>query len=138
LQLTIDGRAVPHDEVLGEVAVSARVGARETPPDALGEELGGANPFAVAEQLAAGAATPSTRRQYAAIDRSFADWLRDQLGRPPTVTDVHSDAIAAYARLLETSGGRGGGPAAPTTRRIYLSMIPRWPASSATTTSPPA
>src|SRR5918912_1943560 len=88
-----------------------------------GEGLEAANLFAVAGQLAARAATPATRRQYAAIYRSFADWLREQLGRPPTVADVGADAIAAYARFLERAGGRGGGPAAPATRRIYLSMI---------------
>src|SRR3954451_19555281 len=88
-----------------------------------GERLDGANLFAVAEQLAARAATSATRRQYAAIYRSFADWLREQLGRPPTVADLDADAIAAYARFLERAGGRGGGPAAPATRRIYLSMV---------------
>src|SRR4051812_6308266 len=88
-----------------------------------GESLEGANLFAVAAQLAARAATRSTRRQYAAIYRSFGDWLREQLGRPPTVADLDTDAIAAYARFLETAGGRVGGPAAPATRRIYLSMV---------------
>jgi integrase/recombinase XerD len=123
LQLTIDGRPVPHDEVLAELQVVSRAGARETTAVEVGEGLEHANLFAVAEQLTARAATPSTRRQYAAIYRSFGDWLRAQLGRPPTVADVHADAIAAYARFLETAGGRGGGPAAPATRRIYLSMI---------------
>src|SRR5206468_5941818 len=94
--------------------------AREPAVGAVGEGLESANLYAVAEQLAARAATPATRRQYAAIYRSFADWLRAQLGRPPTVADVDADAIAAYARFLETAGGRGGGPAAPATRRIYL------------------
>src|SRR4051794_18051806 len=92
------------------------------PAGEVGESLEGANLFAVAAQLAARAATPSTRRQYAAIYRSFGDWLREQLGRPPTVADLDADAIAAYARFLETAGGRGGGPAALATRRIYLSM----------------
>src|SRR4051794_37820240 len=36
---------------------------------------------------------------------------------------LDADAIAAYAGFLETAGGRGGGPAAPATRRIYLSMV---------------
>jgi site-specific recombinase XerD len=123
LQLTIDGRAVLHDEVLAELQVPARAGARGTPAGEVGEGLEGANLFAVAEQLAARAATPSTRRQYAAIYRSFGDWLREQLDRPPTVADLDADAIAAYARFLEAAGGRGGRPAAPATRRIYLSMV---------------
>jgi site-specific recombinase XerD len=103
--------------------LAARAGARETPAGEVGEGPERTNLFAVAEQLAARAATPSTRRQYAAIYRSFGDWLRGELGRPPTVEDLDADAIAAYARHLETAGGRGGRPAAPATRRIYLSMI---------------
>src|SRR4051812_37750125 len=121
--LTIDGRAVSHDEVLAELQVLSRAGARETTAVEVGEGLERANLFAVAEQLAARAATPSTRRQYAAIYRSFGDWLREQLGRPPAVADLDVDAIAAYARFPESAGGRGGGPAAPATRRIYLSMV---------------
>src|SRR4051812_40814646 len=93
------------------------------PAGEVGESLEGANLFAVAAQLAARAATPSTRRQYAAIYRSFGDWLREQLGRPPTVADIDADAIAAYARFLEIAGGRDGGPATPATRCIYLSMV---------------
>src|SRR3954451_5521552 len=123
LQLTIDGRAVPHDEVLAELQAVSRAGARQTPTVEAGEGLEHRNLFAVAEQLAARAATPSTRRQYAAIYRSFGDWLREQLDRPPTVAALDADAIAAYARFLETAGGRGGGPAALATRRIYLSMV---------------
>src|SRR3954447_25537953 len=101
----------------------SRARAREPTAVEVGEGLEHANLFAVAEQLAARAATPSTRRQYAANYRSFGDWLREQLGRPPTVADLDADAIATYARFLETTGGRGGGSAAPATRRIYLSMI---------------
>src|SRR3954454_17404815 len=123
LQLTIDGRAVPGGEVLAELKVFLRAGARETTVVEVGEGREQAILFAVAEQLAARAATPSTRRQYAAIYRSFGDWLREQLGRPPAVADLDADAIAAYARFLETAGGRRGGPAAPATRRIYLSMV---------------
>src|SRR3954447_5809001 len=104
LQLTIDGRAVPHDEVLAELQVLSRAGARATPAGAagargpraveVGEGLEHATLFAVAEQLAARAATPSTRRQCAAIYRSFGDWLGAQLGRPPTGAGLHADAIA--------------------------------------------
>src|SRR4051812_8809195 len=115
------GRAVPHDEVLAELEMLSRGRARDSGRRG-GEGPEHANLFAVAEQLTARAATPSTRRQYAAIYRSFGDWLREQLGRPPTVADLDADAIVAYARFLETAGGRGGGLAAPATRRLYLSM----------------
>ncbi len=39
------------------------------------------------------------------------------------VGDLDTDAIAAYARHLAISGGRGGRPAAPATSRVYISMI---------------
>ena len=39
------------------------------------------------------------------------------------VGDLDADVIAAYGRHLATSGGRGGGPAAPATVRVYLSMV---------------
>lgn len=55
LQLTIDGRAVAHADVVA--AAEARAG------DGVEEE----NPFAVGALLAARAATPATRRQYASI-----------------------------------------------------------------------
>src|SRR4051794_2553249 len=101
---TIDGAPCRTRRSARECSVSR---ARETRP-ASGCERGarGRDLFAVAVQLA----TLSTRRQYAAIYRSFGDWLRDQLSRLPTVVDVdvYADAIAAYARFLETSGGRGG------------------------------
>jgi len=60
---------------------------------------------AEAERIAARASTAGTRRQYASIYRSFATW------------------IAAYGRHLTAGGGRGGAPAAPTTVRVYVSMI---------------
>jgi hypothetical protein len=53
----------------------------------------------------------------------FADALRDELGRPPVVADVTADAIAAYSRQLEQHGGRGGGPTAPATRRVHVTML---------------
>ena len=81
------------------------------------------NLFGEAERIAARAASASTRRQYASIFRSFGDWLAGELGRPPMVGDLDTDAIAAYARHLATGGGRGGRPAAPATTRVYLSMI---------------
>ena len=81
------------------------------------------NLFGEAQRIAARAASASTRRQYAAIFRSFGDWLAAELGRPPLVGDLDTDAIAAYARHLATAGGRGGRPAAPATSRVYLSMI---------------
>ncbi len=122
LQLTIDGGAVRHAEVLaGELvpgAASAGAAVVLEEPDA--EAV---NFFAVAELIAARAAAPSTRRQYAAIFRSFGDWVAREAGRPPTVSDLGPDVIAAWGRHLERRGGRGGGPAAPATRRIYLSMV---------------
>jgi integrase len=81
------------------------------------------NLFGEAERIAARAASVSTRRQYRAIFRAFGDWLAGELGRPPVVDDVDTDVIAAYGRHLETSGGRGGRPAAPATVRVYLSMV---------------
>src|SRR3954469_24934591 len=110
LQLTIDGSAVPHDEVLAELQVLSRAGARGTTAVEVGEGLRDGHPFTAAGPLAARAATASTRRQYTAIYRSFGDWLRAQLGRPPIVADFDAAAIAAYARFLETVGGHRGGP----------------------------
>src|SRR5450631_4420249 len=81
------------------------------------------NLFGEAQRIAARAASASTRRQYAAIFRAFGDWLGGELGRPPVVGDLDTDAIAAYARHLAVAGGRGGRPAAPATSRVYLSMI---------------
>ena len=80
----------------------------------LKEELGQRNLFAVAERLASRAASPATRKQYASIYRSFGDWLMTELGRPPVVDDVNADAIAAWARHLETRvrGAGGAGHAA--------------------------
>jgi hypothetical protein len=109
LQLTIDGRAVPHDEVVrAGLELLTRAGARNA-AGGVGEELESANLFAVAEQLASRAATPSTRKQYAAIYRSFGDWLRAQLGRPPTVADFDADAIAAYAASSRRPAGAMAG-----------------------------
>jgi len=88
-------------------------------PAALAER----NLFGEAERIAARAASASTRRQYAAIFRAFGDWLAGELGRPPVVGDLDVDVVAAYGRHLATCGGRGGGPAAPATVRVYLSMV---------------
>ncbi len=82
-----------------------------------GAELAQANLYAVAELVAARAPRESSRRQYRLIFRRFADVLRDELGRPPLVADLTADTIAAYARQLEASGGRGGRPTALATRR---------------------
>jgi integrase len=81
------------------------------------------NLFGEAERIAARAASASTRRQYASIFRAFGDWLAGELGRPPLVADLDTDAIAAYGRHLASAGGRGGRPAAPATSRVYVSMI---------------
>ena len=88
-----------------------------------GEELLGANLYAVIEMIAARAPRASSARQYLAIYTRFADRLRAELGRPPVVADVTVDAIAAYSRELERHGGRGGGPCAPATRRAHLMML---------------
>ena len=69
----------------------------------MGEGLERRNLFAVAEQLAARAATPSTRRQYAAIYRSFGDWP-GRVGRPPVVGDL--DAIVALDRAVAAAAAR--------------------------------
>jgi integrase len=79
--------------------------------------------FAEAHRIAARAASASTRRQYGAIFRAFGDWLASELGRPPVARDLDADVIAAYGRHLSARGGRGGGPAALATVRVYLSMI---------------
>ncbi len=132
LQLTIDDRAVPHDEVLAAVEVLeaeqvlTRALAREETAGEVGEglPLEPENLYAAGERIALRAASASTRRQYASIYRAFGDWIRSELDRPPTGEDLHGDAIAAYARHLDTQGGRGGRPAALATRRVYLSVQP--------------
>jgi integrase len=109
------------DGELAEASVTAPVRSPPPPPDR--PELQQRNLFAEAERIAARAASASTRRQYAAIFRSFGDWLAAQLGRPPRVGDLDADVIAAYGRHLALAGGRGGRPAAPATARVYLSML---------------
>ncbi len=109
------------DGELAEASVSASVLSPPPPPATTGLEE--RNLFAEAERIAARAASASTRRQYAAIFRSFGDWLASQLGRPPLVGDLDADVIAAYGRHLALGGGRGGRPAAPATARVYLSML---------------
>jgi site-specific recombinase XerD len=88
-----------------------------------GDELAARNLFGEANRIAARASSPGTRRLYAAIYRTFADWLREQLGRPPVVGDLDADVIASYMRHLQESGGRRGGPAAPATARVYISLV---------------
>ena len=90
---------------------------------AVWDVLGERNLFGEADRIAARAASAGTRRQYAAIYRAFAHWLREQLDRPPVVGDLDADVIAAYGRYLATCGGRGGRPAAPATARVYISMV---------------
>ena len=60
--------------------------------------LEGRSLFGEAQRIAARAASASTRRSYAAIFRAFGDWLVGELGRPPLVADLGTEAIAAYAR----------------------------------------
>ncbi len=141
LQLTLDGRAVADVDVvleyrpepagsaalefLGELLDEHEVGEE---PDPLGLALAPAgareeNLYVAGERLAARAASPATRKQYASIYRTFGDWLRAELDRPPVTSDLTGDAIAAFGRHLEVHGGRGGGPASPATRRVYLNMV---------------
>jgi len=102
-------------------AVSATALSPSPPLDPSG--LQERNLFGEAQRIAARAATATTRRQYAAIFRSFGDWLAAELGRPPVVGDLDADVIAGYGRHLALAGGRGGRPAAPATARVYLSML---------------
>jgi len=110
-----------------ELVTSAGVAASAAPlspsPPPLAPGLEARNLFGEAERIAARAASASTRRQYGAIFRAFGDWLAGELGRPPLVGDLDADVIAAYGRHLAERGGRGGGPAAPATVRVYLSMV---------------
>jgi hypothetical protein len=121
LPLTAAETAAEFELVDGELVASSSALSPSPPPAA--SALEERNLFAEAERIAARAATASTRRQYAAIFRAFGDWLAGELGRPPVVGDLDADVIAAYARHLATSGGRGGGPAAPATVLVYLSMV---------------
>ena len=111
----VDGALVAGEGI--EVLTPAIVGA------GVADQLALRNLFGEADRIAARASTAGTRRQYAAIYRTFAHWLREQLGRPPLVEDLDADVIAAYARHLATSGGRGGRPAASATARVYVSMV---------------
>jgi len=135
LQLSIDGDAGPPVDVVLEGGPGPAAAAIEVLEQEL--EVGEAeqvlelelalapagareeNLYLAGERLAARAASPATRRQYASIYRTFGDWLRAELDRPPVTSDLTGDAIAAFGRRLETAGGRGGGPAAPATRRVY-------------------
>jgi len=65
----------------------------------------------------------ATRRQYRIIYGGLCSWLAGQLGRVPTVADATGDALAAYLRHLERSGGRDGGGARPATLRVYGAML---------------
>ena len=96
---------------------------RGSPELPAGDELGGANLYAVLELVAARAARASSARQYRSIYTRFANALRDELGRAPLVADLTADAIAAYGHELERHGGRGGGEASPATRRAHLTML---------------
>ncbi len=133
LQLTLDGGARPHLDIVAEsgpepsaaaaVLVAELVDAADL-ADALevGEEQTGLelepalarvdareeNLYLAGELLAAREASPATRRQYASIYRSFGGWLRGELDRPPMTKDLTADAIGAFARHLEARGGRGG------------------------------
>ena len=159
-QLTIDGGAVAHEEVVAEKALEPAAAAGELVDGLVevGEEAEALEPgvplaracaggveenlYLAGERLAARAASPATRRQYASIYRTLGDWLRGELDRPPTTADLTADAIAAFARHLEMSGGRGGGPdlraprASPRPVRSPRRSPPR-PSTSSSTTPPP-
>ncbi|MBA2715543.1 MAG: hypothetical protein H0U51_00485 [Propionibacteriales bacterium] len=142
LQLTLEGGAVAHGgivlgygpepagsaalELLGEVLGEHELEVGEEPePLELALAPAGApveNLFLAGERLAARAASPATRKQYASIYRNFGDWLRAELDRSPVTSDLTGDAIAAFGRHLETAGGSGGGSASAT-RRVYLNMV---------------
>ncbi len=116
------------DAALAEGALELSERASERVPVSVpglpaGGQLAEANLYAVAELAAARAPRESSRRQYRSIFRRFADVLRDELGRPPLVADLTADTIAAYARHLAASGGRGGRPAALSTRRVHVTML---------------
>ncbi len=97
LHLTIDGSAVLDEEVLVGEAVLPRALAREDRSGGAGETRAGQ--CLCRDGAARGPGpTPVTRRQHAAIYRSFGEWLRGRLGRPPVVSDLDGDAIAAYAQ----------------------------------------
>jgi integrase len=87
------------------------------------DEQEAANLYALSELVAARAARPSTRRMYRTIYWCFCAFLRDELDRPPTLADLSADAIAAYHRHLEQSGGRAGAPASLATRRVHMTML---------------
>ena len=125
LQLTIDGQVVPHAEVLADrdLELLARAPAREKEPAGVGEGLEQRNLFAVAEQLAARAATPSTRRQYAAIYRSFGDWLRGELGPPAR---GRRSRWRRDRRLRPAPGDGGRSRGAARRRRPRGGSISRW------------
>lgn len=67
------------------------------------------NLYVAGERLAARAASPATRRQYASIYRTFGDWLRGQLARPPVTSDLTGDAIAAFGRPGREDCGQPAG-----------------------------
>ena len=115
---TLLGDAAVELELVDAELVHDRAG--DVPP--AGPPLEERNFFAEAQRIAQRAATPATRRQYAAIYRSFGGWLTSQLGRPPLVRDLDADVLAAYGRHLAVAGGRDGGPAAPATIRVYMSL----------------
>ncbi len=92
--------AAAPDAVAGELAYAAAIAT------AAPDEIEQRNLFGEAQRIAARAASAGTRWEYAAIFRAFGDWLAGELGRPPLVGDVDTDAIAAYARHMATAASR--------------------------------
>jgi hypothetical protein len=110
-------------ELVSTAGTAVPASAPSPSPPPIPAALAERNLFGEAERIAARAASASTRRQYSAIFRAFGEWLGGELGRPPMVRDIDADVIAAFGRHLAAAGGRRGGPAAPATGRVYLSMV---------------
>src|SRR3954469_17524046 len=119
LERTRDGDIVAPVEELSDRNGEGLARAR---PAGVGEGLERRNSFAVGEQLAARAATPSTRRQYAAIDRPWG--LAAQRAppgargwRPGWRRDRRRRALPRDSGRARRAAGRAGHA------RIYLSTI---------------
>jgi len=93
------------------------------------------NLFGEAERIAARAASASTRRQYSSIFRAFGDWLAGELGRPPVVGDLDTDARtrSTACEFRGTSRGRPRRSPIPTTPTCSVSLTAARSPASATT-----
>jgi hypothetical protein len=99
LSLTAPGPVLEEIELVdGQLA---EISILSPPPPPVPAGMADRNLFGEAERIAGRAASASTRRQYAAIFRSFGDWLAGELGRAPVVGDLDADVIAAYGRARQ-------------------------------------